>query len=68
MITGLNFSGHIHIFPERQFSTALQLGCIKYQVNTSNYLGNDPAADGSLLMNTAHVLPGRSVPKWSRRS
>lgn len=66
MITGLNFSGHIHIFPERQFSTALQLGCIKYQVNTSDYLGNDPSADGSLL--AAHVLPGRSVPKWSRHS
>lgn len=60
MVIWLNFSGHIPIFPERQFSTSLQLGCIKYQVNTSNYLGNDPSAKGSLP--AAHVLLGRSVP------
>lgn len=44
----LNFSGHIRIFPERQFSTPLPLGCVKYQGNTSSYSGNDPSAMGPL--------------------
>lgn len=39
--------GHIHICPERQFSTPLPLGCIKQQVNIPNYLGNGPFANGA---------------------